>query len=197
MRVVVLGIGNTIMSDEGVGVHAVEALRQSYTLPDFVDIIDGGTSSMELLEDLADVDLLVVVDAVKAGKPEGTLVRLADSEVPVFFRSKLSPHQIGLSDVMASLEFVGQFPKRMVVIGVQAENFELGLEMSPLIAARVPDLVAMVIAELAEHGIEALPNQLKAAAPTPGRPKAGQPLTCERSEPQSPLSLGNGLGERL
>jgi hydrogenase maturation protease len=163
VRVVVLGIGNTIMSDEGVGVHAVEALRRSYTLPGCVDIIDGGTSSMELLEDLADVDLLVVVDAVKAGKPEGTLVRLADSEVPVFFRSKLSPHQIGLSDVMASLEFVGQFPKRMVVIGVQAENFELGLEMTPLIASQVPELVAMVVAELAEHGIEALPNQLKAA----------------------------------
>lgn len=163
MRVVVLGIGNTIMSDEGVGVHAVEALRRSYTLPGFVEIIDGGTSSMELLDDLADVDLLVVVDAVKAGKPEGTLVRLGDSEVPVFFRSKLSPHQIGLSDVMASLEFVGQFPKHMVVIGVQAENFELGLEMTPLIAARVPDLVAMVIAELAEHGIAALPNHLKAA----------------------------------
>ncbi|MCX7176451.1 MAG: HyaD/HybD family hydrogenase maturation endopeptidase [Proteobacteria bacterium] len=163
MRVVVLGIGNTIMSDEGVGVHAVEALRRSYTLPDFVEIIDGGTSSMELLDDLADVDLLLVVDAVKAGKPEGTLVRLGDSEVPVFFRSKLSPHQIGLSDVMASLEFVGQFPKSMVVIGVQAENFELGLEMTPLIAARVPDLVAMVVAELAEHGIAALPNQLKAA----------------------------------
>lgn len=163
MRVVVLGIGNTIMSDEGVGVHAVEALRRAYTLPDFVDIIDGGTSSMELLDDLADVDLLVVVDAVKAGKPEGTLVRLTDNQVPVFFRSKLSPHQIGLSDVMASLEFVDQFPKQMVVIGVQAENFELGLEMTPLIASRVPDLVAMVVAELAAQGIKALPAQLKAA----------------------------------
>lgn len=151
------------MSDEGVGVHAVEALRCAYSVPEFVEIIDGGTSSMELLDDLADLDLLIVVDAVKAGKPEGTLVRLADDQVPVFFRSKLSPHQIGLSDVMASLEFVGQFPKRMVVIGVQAENFELGMEMTPLIAARVPDLVAMVVAELAEHGIEALPTVLKAA----------------------------------
>ena len=136
MRVIVLGIGNTIMTDEGVGVHAVEALRQEFSLPEFVQIIDGGTSSMELLDDLADVDLLLVVDAVQAGKPEGTLVRLADNEVPVFFRSKLSPHQIGLSDVMASLEFVGQFPKQMVVIGVQAENFELGLKMTPLIESR-------------------------------------------------------------
>lgn len=163
MRVVVLGIGNTIMGDEGVGVHAVEALRLAYTLPDFVEIIDGGTSSMELLDDLASVDLLLVVDAVNAGKPEGTLVRLAGSEVPVFFRSKLSPHQIGLSDVLASLEFVGQFPKQMVVIGLQAQNFDLGLELTPLIAARVPDLVAKVVAELAAHGIEAFPVQLEAA----------------------------------
>ena len=163
MSVVVLGIGNTIMSDEGVGVHAVEALRLAYALPDSVEIIDGGTSSMELLDSLVNLDLLLVVDAVNAGKPEGTLVRLADSEVPVFFRSKLSPHQIGLSDVLANLEFVGQFPKKMVVIGVQAASFDLGLELTPLIAARVPDLVAMVVAELSAHGIDVSPRELEVA----------------------------------
>lgn len=152
-RVLILGIGNTILSDEAVGVRAVEALQDAYDLPVEVQAIDAGTSSMEMLDEIADVDLLLVLDAVKAGKPLGTVVRLAGDEVPVFFRKKLSPHQVGLSDVLASLEFAGSRPKDIVVIGVEAENFGLGLELTPVIAARVPELVALVVGELASRGI--------------------------------------------
>ena len=151
--VLILGIGNTILSDEAVGVRAVEALEAAYELPPGVQAMDGGTSSMEMMDDIAEVGLLIVVDALKAGKPHGTLVRLAGEEIPVFFRQKLSPHQIGLPDVLASLEFAGKMPKDIVIVGVEADNFSLGLEMTPAIAARVPDLVAMVVAELAQRGI--------------------------------------------
>lgn len=157
--VLILGVGNIILSDEAVGVRAVEALISAYDLPLGVQALDGGTSSMEMLDEIANLDLLVVVDALKAGKPQGTLLRLAGDEVPVFFRQKLSPHQIGLSDVLASLEFAGCRPKDMVVIGVEAENFSLGLEMTPLIAARVPELVTMVVAELANRGIALVPKR--------------------------------------
>jgi hydrogenase maturation protease len=152
-RVLILGIGNTLLTDEAVGVRAVEALQDAYDLPLEVQAVDAGTSSMDMLDAIADVDLLVVLDAVKAGKPLGTVLRLSGDEVPVFFRKKLSPHQVGLSDVLASLEFAGCRPKDIVVIGIEAENFALGLEMSPLIAARVPELVALVVGELASRGI--------------------------------------------
>ncbi len=154
MKAVVLGIGNTILSDEGVGVHAAEALRAAYDLPDGVDIIDGGTAGMELLEPLSGVDLLVVLDAVKRGQPPGSLIKLAGDEVPVFFRSKLSPHQISICDVLASLEFIGDKPKDMVLIGVEPESLELGLELTPAVAARVPEMVDVAVAELAARGID-------------------------------------------
>lgn len=162
MRVVVLGIGNTLMSDESVGVRAVEALQAAYELPEYVEVIDGGTSGMELLDDLAHASLLVVVDAVYAHKAPGETVRLAGADVPVFFRSKLSPHQISLSDVLASLEFAGQMPAETVVIGVEPQSFELGLEMTPVVAARVPALVEMVVAELRAHGVDARPRMAAA-----------------------------------
>jgi hydrogenase maturation protease len=151
MRVVVLGIGNILLGDEAVGVRVVEAL-QDYALPPEVELVDGGTCGMELFDQLIEVDLLIVVDALLAGKQPGEMVRLAGAEIPVFFRSKLSPHMIGLPDVLASLEFAGHTPKEAVVIGVQPQSFALSLEMTPAIAACVPELVSRVLDELASHG---------------------------------------------
>jgi hydrogenase maturation protease len=154
VRIVVLGIGNTILSDEGVGVHAVEALRERYKLPENVEVIDGGTSGMELLGPLSGTDVLIVLDAIKAGRAPGTVVRLIGDEVPVFFRSKLSPHQVSICDVLAGLEFSGDLPGDLVLIGVEPASLELGLELTPAIAARVPDMVGLAVAELAARGIE-------------------------------------------
>jgi hydrogenase maturation protease len=154
LRTVVLGIGNTILSDEGVGVHAAEALSAAYEIPADVEVIDGGTAGMELLGPLTGVDLLVVLDAVKAGRAPGTIVTLTGAEVPVFFRSKLSPHQIGICDVLAGLEFSGEAPKDLVLIGCEPESLELGLEMTPTIAAQVPEMVRLAVAELAQRGVQ-------------------------------------------
>ena len=153
MRTVVLGIGNTILSDEGVGVHAAEALAAAYQIPADVEVIDGGTAGMELLGPLTGVDLLVVLDAVKAGRAPGSLVTLAGSEVPVFFRSKLSPHQISICDVLAGLEFSGEAPRDLVLVGCEPESLELGLEMTPTVAAQVPAMVRIAIDELARRGV--------------------------------------------
>ena len=153
MRTVVLGIGNTILSDEGVGVRAAEALQAAFDLPADVEVIDGGTAGMELLGPLTGVDLLVVLDAVKTGKPPATVVKLDGDQVPVFFRSKLSPHQVSICDVLAALEFSGDKPRDLVLIGVEPESLELGLELTPAIAARVPEMVKLAAAELAARGI--------------------------------------------
>ena len=153
MRAVILGIGNTILSDEGVGVRAVEAFEKRYRLPENILAIDGGTSSMEMIEELSHLDFLLVLDTIVAGKPPGTIVKLAGNDVPAFFRRKLSPHQIGLSDVLASLEFLEAEPKDIVVIGVQPVTMELGMELSPEVAVRVPEMVEMAVAEFATRGI--------------------------------------------
>lgn len=157
-RVVVLGIGNTLCEDEGVGVHAALALQQGFELPPDVQVIDGGTAGMELLDPLADLDLLLVLDAVKAPQPSGSLVCLQGTEVPVFFRSKLSPHQVSICDVLASLEFAGAAPRTLLLVGVVPERMDLGLEMTPHIAGRVPAMVDAAIALLAEHGVPSRPR---------------------------------------
>lgn len=163
MRVVVLGVGNILLSDEGVGVRVVERLPLAWALPPEVTLLDGGTCGMEMLEDLEDLDGLILVDAVRAGQPPATPLRLADDQVPVFFRMKLSPHQVGLSDVLATLELLGRAPKHTVIIGMQPLSLETGMALTPEVEARVPELMEMVVAELWALGLDVQPRLAKAA----------------------------------
>ena len=158
MRAVVLGIGNTILTDEAAGVRAVEALERAYKMPANVQVIDGGTSGMEMIEDLSNLDFLIVIDVVKTGAAAGTVVKIAGDEIPVFFRRKLSPHQIALPDVLACLELLDTMPKEIIVLGVELISLELGMEMTPTVAAKVPLLMEMAASELVARGyvLEAL-----------------------------------------
>lgn len=163
MQIVVLGAGNILLTDEGLGVRAIERLPLSYCLPPAIRIIDGGTSGMEMLEDLEGLDALIMVDAIRAGKPPGTPIHLAGDAVPVFFRSKLSPHQIGLADVLATLELLGRAPKYTAILGMQPESLALGMELSETVEAGIPELLRMVADELATLGMHILPVTAEAA----------------------------------
>ena len=157
MRAVVLGIGNTILSDEAAGVRAAEAFEQAFTVPPNVLVIDGGTSGMEMIEEISDANLLIVLDVVMRGATPGTLVRIAGADIPVFFRRKLSPHQIGLPDVLASLELLGAMPAEIIVLGVEPFTLELGLEMTDIVARQVPVLAAQTADELLARGYPVRP----------------------------------------
>ncbi len=157
MRIVVLGVGNILLSDEGLGVRIVERLPTHYSLPPEVELIDGGTCGMEMLEDLEGLDALIMVDAIRAGKPPGTPVRLSGAAVPVFFKTKLSPHQIGLCDVLATLAMLGRAPRVTTILGLQPKSLALGMELSCEVEASMPELLGMVVAELATLGIHSLP----------------------------------------
>jgi len=153
MRIVVLGIGNILLSDEGVGVRVVDRLEKEYRLPPEVEVIDGGTCGMEMLEQLESLDALIVVDCVRCGQPPATPVLLKGDDVPVFFKTKLSPHQVSLSDVLASLEFTDKAPQQTVIVGIQPVSMDTGMELTPEVAARVDELLAMTVAELRAVGI--------------------------------------------
>ena len=163
MRIVVLGVGNTLLSDEGIGVRAIEKLQLDYILPPEVVVIDGGTTGMEMLEDLSNADHLIIIDAVRSGRAPAAIVRLADEQVPVFFKTKLSPHQIGLSDVLATLAFIGEQPGGVTVIGVEPVSLETGMALSSQVEARLPELMDLVVTELRELGV-AVKNKLRKAA---------------------------------
>jgi hydrogenase maturation protease len=155
VKVVVLGVGNLLMSDEGVGVRCVEALEAGYHFGGAVRCIDGGTSTHELLAELEDLDHLIIVDAVAFGAAPASLLRLEDDEVPAAFTTRLSPHQAGISDLLATLRFIGRAPRRVVLLGVEPARLSLDLALSPAVAARLPELCAQVVAELAAIGVVA------------------------------------------
>jgi len=156
-RVVVLGIGNVLQTDEGVGPQSVYEFKRRYDLEPAVTLIDGGTSSMELLDDMAKADLLLILDAVSSGRPAGSVVRLSGDEVPQYFTSKLSPHQVGIADVLAALALTDESPGETIIIGVEPASLKLGMELSPEVAAVVPRVIDMVIGELRRVGIAIKP----------------------------------------
>lgn len=152
-RAVVLGVGNLLMADEGVGPHAITALEKRYETPSQATFIDGGTSAMELLDDMASADLLLIVDAVASGKVPGTVVRLAGDDVPRFFTTKLSPHQVGIADVLATLAITDESPKETIIIGVEPARLAMGMELSAVVEAAMPRVLGHVVDELGLRGI--------------------------------------------
>lgn len=158
-RTLVLGLGNILLADEGVGVRVVERLQEQYDFPEGVQVMDGGTLGLDLLPYLEDASRLLVVDAVQARKPAGTLVRLSGSEIPVFLdASKVSPHQEGLEDLLAVATLKGYLPGEVVFWGAQIESLRVGLELSPAVASQVDALVGKVLEELGRWGIEPQPR---------------------------------------
>jgi hydrogenase maturation protease len=153
MRIIVLGVGNTLLTDEGIGVKVIEKLQLDFDLPPEVTVIDGGTTGMEMLEDLSNADHIIIIDAVRSGQSPASIVKFVGEQVPVFFKTKLSPHQIGLSDVLATLVLTGEQPGGVTVIGVEPVSLQTGMTLSPQVAAVLPEVVNQVVAELRLLGI--------------------------------------------
>jgi hydrogenase maturation protease len=150
----ILGLGNILLGDEGVGVRVVERLLDLYHFPQGTQVMDGGTLALDLLPYVEDADRLVVLDAVEMGAEPGTVVRITDEEVPTFLSVKVSPHQMGLSDILTAARLRGLSPGELVLWGVQPEVIDTTLELSPPVAAQVDALVDGVLADLSQWGIE-------------------------------------------
>ena len=152
-KILLIGMGNVLMQDEGIGVRAVEELENRYQIPEHLEIMDGGTTGMELFEPIRRCDQLVVADAVNTGDPYGTLVRIANEEIPSFFQTKLSNHQLGLSDLLALLTLKAETPEHIAIVGMVPHSLENQLGLSAEAAAGLDAMVAMLVAEIADLGI--------------------------------------------
>lgn len=157
MRVVVLGLGNILLRDEGVGVRVIEALAGRYVLPAGVEVVDGGTAGMDLLDTLAGCDHLLICDAVRTGAPPASVVKLAAAEVPALFLTRFSPHQLGLADVLATLVLTEEAPGAVTLVGVVPADLELGIALSPEVAAAVDRAVECLADELRGLGFSPEP----------------------------------------
>lgn len=157
LSVLVLGIGNLVMSDDAVGVIVAQRLQKEYRFADNVEIMDGGTLGLDLLPKLENITNLIMIDAVETGKAAGTCVRLSGQELPIALQTKVSPHQMGLKDLLAVSELMGHSPKEMVLIGVQPGSIEMEVGLTPEVEAQLETLVANVIAELSRWGLAPVP----------------------------------------
>jgi len=153
-KTLVLGLGNILLGDEGVGVRVVERLQELYEFPQEVQVLDGGTLALDLLPYVEDADRLLVIDALKIDAEPGAIARLEGDEVPAFLSVKISPHQMGLADLLAVARLRDRLPEQLVLWGVQPAVMRPGLELSSPVAAQVEVLVEKVVAELSRWGIE-------------------------------------------
>jgi hydrogenase maturation protease len=146
-KIVILGIGNLLLSDEGVGVHiANELLKMS--LPPDVSVVEGGTDGFRLLNIITEADRLIIIDAVKGDAPPGSIYRFDIGEVqnsPSGF--KTSVHQIGILEVLDLSELIGKTP-HTTVIGIEPKCLEMGMELSPEIKAKIPRIIELILDEL-------------------------------------------------
>jgi hydrogenase maturation protease len=156
MSVAVVGLGNLILSDEGVGVHVVRRLAEAYAFPDEVALIDGGTSAIDLLDQLVEAEHIIFIDAARTGGPPGSVVALEGAQLPVWFRERMSPHQIGLADLLATLSLMDHAPESVTLIGIEPQSMELGIVLTPNIEAAAGEALRKVLEKLAALGFRAV-----------------------------------------
>lgn len=143
IKTLVLGLGNLVHSDDGLGIHAIQALQRDPRIPAQVVLMDGGTQGLALLPHISSFQRLIVIDAIDVGEAPGTLVRL-EGEALKNLPGKASVHQLGFADLLVALELLGEAPEEMVLLGIQPLSTEWSAELTPQVAAaldQVPDLV--------------------------------------------------------
>jgi hydrogenase maturation protease len=192
-RILVLGVGNPLMRDDGIGPRVVELLLAGYEFPDNVEIVDAGTMSYTILDLVRSVDRLVIIDAMRdTGRPAGTVMRLTPAEIAPN-QVPHSAHDVALIDLLHTAEFMGHAPDA-IAIGVQIDTIDdWVLELSPAAESALPIATAAVLDELALLGFPGVPNAdaevhaqviaaLRSYAPMPGNPApADKPVTSSES----------------
>ncbi len=146
-RTVVLGVGNTLLSDEGVGVHVMERLRRDHPELDAVDFLDGGTLSFTLAGPMAEADQLIIIDAAELKSPPGTVSLFEDGAMDDYLShgKRRSVHEVSLLDLLAIAHLTDSIPPRRALIGIQPQQVDWGEEPSPAVAAAIPLACEMAV----------------------------------------------------
>ena len=166
----VVGLGNPLMTDDGIGLAALERLREAWDpAPETgVELVDGGTWGLFLLPEIERASQVIFLDAIRAGAAPGAVVELEREEIPrALDATGLSVHQIGLRDLVALATIRGTLPARTVAIGIQPDRVEMGAEISAVAALALDAVVERALARLASWGI---------AVPT----RTGEEAACTR-----------------
>jgi len=163
-KIMVMGVGNILLSDEGLGVRFLDELAK-IPLPENVELLEGGTAGLELVHLIQEVDYLIIVDAIDAKDEPGALFRFRPDDIRVFpEKYEVSFHQIGIVEVLAMANVLGQAPQTLI-FGVQPKSLEWGLDISPEIQALFPRLTEFVLQEIDSIRLE---GKFTSSLPTEG-----------------------------
>jgi hydrogenase maturation protease len=160
MKIAVLGIGNLLLGDEGVGVHSAAALRKGYTFRPEIEIIDGGTMGLDLLPYIQDHDKIIVIDAVDFGKEPGYISVLGGKPAYLSERGKISAHNLGLSDLIFGLTLVCEKLPQIYLVGVQPGSLEMRAEMTEALNNSMTSILKEALRLLDSWGIACTPSLL-------------------------------------
>jgi len=151
MKTLVLGIGNTLLTDEGAGVHVLDALREACPEPEDVTYLDGGTLSFALAGEVGDADNLIVIDSAQLKSAPGTVACMTNEDMDAFLGScKRSVHEVGLLDLLDMARLTGSLPRQRALVAIQPDTIDWGDSPTEPVAAAIPLAVEQVI-ELMEH----------------------------------------------
>ena len=154
MDIGIIGVGNILMQDEGIGPKVAEFLKDNYTFDPDIEIIDGGTLGLELLPYIEKYKKLIIVDVVDFGKEPGFVKILRGEEIPPYLRTKLSAHHVGVQDLIEVARIMNFLPEELVLIGIQPESIDLGLDLTPTLADKLKELINEVLKILSMWGIK-------------------------------------------
>jgi len=139
-KVLILGIGNYLMGDDGVGVHVINLLKKE-KLPEYVEVVDGGTNGLNLLNFIEGKDIVIIIDSIDLKKTPGEIIILKNEEIKKYFRLKCSVHDIGLVDLLDTATLLNILPKSIILVGVQPDKISLQTELSETVRKSVPKII--------------------------------------------------------
>jgi hydrogenase maturation protease len=158
LKALVLGIGNLLIGDEGVGCRTVEELNKRFQLPEDVECIDGGTAGFELLPFFDDKDQVILVDALRNEMDPGTVMMVEDEYVPKAFLNSITPHQLGISDVLAAAQLEDNLPGKLILFGIEPKQLEVGIKLSTEVETGMEKVINAVVEQLRNFGYEVKNN---------------------------------------
>ncbi|MFC2065864.1 hydrogenase maturation protease [Chloroflexota bacterium] len=144
--VVVIGVGNLLLKDEGIGIHAAKAL-EVLNLPPDVKIIDAGTAP-DLIAYTQAGDKLIIIDAARAGGKAGTIYRFQPEDLAHENGEAMSLHQLGVEQNLRFMSLMGNKPEKVVIIGIEPKEIDWGMELSPELQSVVPEIVKLILKEI-------------------------------------------------
>jgi hydrogenase maturation protease len=160
-KALVLGIGNLLIGDEGVGCRTVEELSRRYSLPPEVECVDGGTAGFELLAMLDSKEHVILIDALRSDREPGTVVMVEGEHVPKAFLARTTPHQLGICDVLAAAQLTETMPKHLTLYGIEPKHLDVGIGLSSEVEAGMEKTIGAVVAQLRHFGYEVKRNGIK------------------------------------